>query len=86
MRYLMLVLTDPSVDTAEDMPLTIEQWVDEAYGTDRAVEGDRLRPAADAKRATGSWRSRCLHDPAGALCGQCAFRLRKAALGRERGG
>ncbi len=49
MRYLMLVLTDPSVDTAEDMPLTIEQWVDEAYGTDRAVEGDRLRPAADAK-------------------------------------
>lgn len=52
MRYLMLVLTDPSLTDAEESPVTIEQWVDETYGTDRAVEGDRLRPAADTKVVT----------------------------------
>ncbi|MCR2812604.1 YciI family protein [Microbacterium sp. zg.Y1090] len=49
MRYLMLVLTDPDLDAPEEPPVSIEDWVDEAYGTDRAVLGDRLRPAAEAK-------------------------------------
>lgn len=49
MRYLMLVLTDPDLTEAEESPTTIEQWVEETYDTGRAVEGDRLRPAADAK-------------------------------------
>ncbi len=49
MRYLMLVLTDPALADAEEGPVTIEDWVDEAYGSGRAVLGDRLRPAADAK-------------------------------------
>ncbi|MCT9820833.1 YciI family protein [Microbacterium sp. W1N] len=49
MRYLMLVLTDPALSDAEEGPITIEQWVDETYGAGRAVEGDRLRPAAEAK-------------------------------------
>ena len=49
MRYLMLVLTDPTLTDAEEPPLTIEQWVDEAYGSGRASTGDRLRPAAEEK-------------------------------------
>ncbi|MCR2783796.1 MULTISPECIES: YciI family protein [unclassified Microbacterium] len=49
MRYLMLVLTDPDLEANEEVPVSIEAWVDEAYGTGRAVEGDRLRPATEAK-------------------------------------
>ncbi len=49
MRYLMLVLTDPDLDAPEEPPVSIEDWVEEAYGTRRAVEGDRLRPAAEVK-------------------------------------
>lgn len=49
MRYLMLVLSDPELTTPDEAPITIEQWVDETYGRNRAVEGDRLRPAADTK-------------------------------------
>ncbi|MFF2632882.1 YciI family protein [Microbacterium sp. NPDC058021] len=48
MRYLMLVLTDPDLDTPEEVPVPIEQWVQEAYDTGRAVTGDRLRPASEA--------------------------------------
>lgn len=49
MKYLMLVLVDPDLETAEEPPLTIEDWIDEAYGTGRAHDGDRLRPASEAK-------------------------------------
>lgn len=49
MRYLMLVLTDPQLETPEEAPVTIEDWVDEAYGSGRAVLGDRLRPTSEAK-------------------------------------
>jgi hypothetical protein len=55
MRFLMLVLTDPTLEEAEgespthEPPITIEAWVEETYGSGRAVEGDRLRPASDAK-------------------------------------
>jgi len=49
MRYLMLVLTDPALENPEAGPVTIEDWVDETYGSGRAVIGDRLRPAAQAK-------------------------------------
>ena len=49
MRYLMLVLTDPTLTEPEEGPVTIETWVDETYGKGKAVEGDRLRPASDAK-------------------------------------
>ena len=49
MRYLMLVLSDPTLTEADEAPLTIEQWVDEAYGSGRASVGDRLLPAASEK-------------------------------------
>lgn len=49
MRYLMLVLTDAELTEPEESPVTIEEWAGETYGTGRAVEGDRLRPAAEAK-------------------------------------
>lgn len=49
MRFLMLVLTDPALTDADEAPVTIEQWAEESYGTGRAVEGDRLRPAGEAK-------------------------------------
>ena len=49
MRFLMLVLTDPDLTEPEEGPITIETWVDETYGAGRAVEGDRLRPASEAR-------------------------------------
>ncbi|CAN7386559.1 YciI family protein [Microbacterium sp. LjRoot45] len=49
MRYLMLVLTDPALTDPDAPPITIEEWAAETYDTGRAVEGDRLRPAAEAK-------------------------------------
>lgn len=49
MRYLMLVLTDPTLTEADEAPISIEQWVAESYGVGRAVEGDRLRPAVETK-------------------------------------
>lgn len=49
MKFLMLVVVDPSLEEGEESPLTIEQWVDETYGAGKATDGDRLRPPADAK-------------------------------------
>jgi hypothetical protein len=49
MKYLMLVVADPSLDGKEEPPLSIEEWVDQTYGTGKATVGDRLRPPADAK-------------------------------------
>ncbi|MGZ8805412.1 MAG: YciI family protein, partial [Microbacterium sp.] len=45
----MLVVADPSLDGKDEPPLTIEEWADETYGSGKAVDGDRLRPPADAK-------------------------------------
>ena len=49
MKYLMLVVVDPDLEHKEDPPLTIEEWVDETYGSGRATDGDRLRLPAEAK-------------------------------------
>lgn len=49
MKYLMLVVADPSLESTEEGPISIEQWVDETYGAGKATDGDRLRPPADAK-------------------------------------
>lgn len=49
MRFLMLVLTDPELTEPQESPHTIEEWVDDVYGSQRALEGDRLRPAADTR-------------------------------------
>ena len=51
MKYLMLVLTDPTLEESAEAeaPIPIEQWVEEAYGSGRAIEGDRLRPPSDVK-------------------------------------
>lgn len=49
MRFLMLVMTDPDLTDPDEGPVPIETWVDETYGAGRAVEGDRLRPASDAR-------------------------------------
>jgi hypothetical protein len=49
MKYLMLVMVDPGLESTDEPPVSIEEWVDETYGTGRATDGDRLRPPADAK-------------------------------------
>ncbi|TDN91952.1 YciI family protein [Microbacterium sp. BK668] len=49
MKFLMLVVVDPSLEEKEEPPIPIEQWVDETYGAGKATDGDRLRPPADAK-------------------------------------
>ncbi len=49
MKYLMLVVADPSLESTEEGPISIEQWVDETYVAGKATDGDRLRPPADAK-------------------------------------
>lgn len=49
MKFLMLVVADPGHTTDEEPVVTIEEWVDETYGTGKATEGDRLRPPSDAK-------------------------------------
>ena len=49
MKFLMLVLSDPGRSSDEEPPVSIEQWVEETYGSGKALDGDRLRPSADAK-------------------------------------
>ena len=49
MKFLMLVVADPSRDGTEEPPITIEEWVGETYGNGKATDGDRLRPPSDAK-------------------------------------
>ena len=49
MKYLVLVVVDPDLKEGEEPPLTIEEWVDQSYGSGKATDGDRLRPPADAK-------------------------------------
>lgn len=49
MKFLMLVVVDPDLDAKEEPPITIEDWVDQTYGSGKATDGDRLRPPADAK-------------------------------------
>lgn len=49
MKFLMLVMVDPSLEEPDEELITIEQWVDETYGNGKATDGDRLRPPADAK-------------------------------------
>lgn len=49
MKFLMLVVADPTRDGTEEPPLTIEEWAAETYGTGKAMDGDRLRPPSDAK-------------------------------------
>jgi hypothetical protein len=49
MKVLMLVLNDPALEEADEPVVPIETWVDEVYGSGRATDGDRLRPASDAK-------------------------------------
>ncbi|MET2010468.1 YciI family protein [Microbacterium chocolatum] len=49
MKFLMLVLSDPDRSSDEEPPVSIEQWVDEVYGSGKALDGDRLRPSSEAK-------------------------------------
>lgn len=49
MKFLMLVLSDPARSSDEEPPVPIEQWVEEAYGSGKATDGDRLRPSAEAR-------------------------------------
>jgi hypothetical protein len=49
MQFLMLVVSDPDLKSEEKEPISIEQWVDETYGANKAIHGDRLRPPSDAK-------------------------------------
>ena len=49
MKYLMLVMVDPSLEEKDPELISIEEWVDETYGSGKATDGDRLRPATEAK-------------------------------------
>ena len=37
MKFLMLVVADPSRDGTEEPPITIEEWVGETYGNGKAT-------------------------------------------------
>lgn len=49
MRYLMLVVADPELDSTEEPVLTIEEWVAETADSGVNLDGDRLEPAEKAK-------------------------------------
>jgi hypothetical protein len=49
MKFLMLVIEDPDLESTEVPAVSIEQWVGESYGRGKARDGDRLRPASEAK-------------------------------------
>ncbi len=49
MRFLMLVVADPEVDTTEEPVLTIEEWSAETNESGVNLDGDRLRPPQQAK-------------------------------------
>ena len=49
MRFLMLVIADPELDSAEEPVLTIEEWVQETSESGVNLDGDRLRPPSYAK-------------------------------------
>ena len=49
MRFLMLVVADPDVDTSEEPVLTIEEWSTETSESGINLDGDRLRPPEQAK-------------------------------------
>ena len=49
MRFLMLVVTDPEANPAEEPPFTIEEWVTETSESGVNLDGDRLQPVERAK-------------------------------------
>jgi hypothetical protein len=49
MKYLMLVMVDPSLEEKDEELIPIEEWVGETYGRGKATDGDRLRPPADTR-------------------------------------
>ena len=49
MKFLMLVVVDPDNDETEPLPMTIEEWGEEVDRRATWIEGDRLRPPAQAK-------------------------------------
>ncbi|MET0303312.1 MAG: YciI family protein [Microbacteriaceae bacterium] len=57
MRFLMLVISDPDLNSTEAPPLSIEEWVDETAESGVNVGGDRLEPiekARTVRRRNGS--------------------------------
>jgi len=40
MKFLMLVVADPSRDGTEEPPITIEEWVGETYGNGKVTVTD----------------------------------------------
>lgn len=49
MRFLMLVISDPDLDSTEEPVLSIEEWVQETSESGVNLDGDRLEPADRAK-------------------------------------
>ena len=49
MRFLMLVATDPEAEPYLPEEDNIEEWVEEAESRGARLDGDRLRPATDAR-------------------------------------
>ncbi|MTD15380.1 hypothetical protein GIS00_15690 [Nakamurella sp. YIM 132087] len=48
MKYMMFVCTDPAPDTAPDNGESIEEWVEDVDTRGKRLDGERLRPVADA--------------------------------------
>lgn len=49
MRFLMLVIADPALESTEEPPLSIEEWVEETDESGVNVGGDRLEPVEKAR-------------------------------------
>jgi len=49
MRFLMLVIGDPDLDSTDEPVLSIEEWVKETVESGVNLDGDRLEPATRAK-------------------------------------
>jgi len=48
-KYFMFVIDDPTAEPYDPAQDTIAEWVAEMTSRGVAIEGDRLRPAADAR-------------------------------------
>ncbi|SDG86183.1 YciI family protein [Microbacterium pygmaeum] len=49
MKFMMLVIADPTLYSEEETPITVDEWVQEYDGSGVRLDGERLRPPSAAK-------------------------------------
>src|SRR6185312_12733021 len=49
MKFMMLVIADPTLSSEEETPITVDEWVQEYDGSGVRLDGERLRPPSAAK-------------------------------------